>query len=168
MHNWIIVVFGLPGSGKSTVSNMIHKIVGTETSEIISTDAVRKELFPFPIYSLEETKEMFNEFYKRTDHVLKNAKLAILDGVFARQSERDEIRQIASWSWCSLRFIHVFANENVVEKRLAKRTSDTSDADFKVYLKLKALFEDIQGDFINVDNSTEVGDLEVQIRKKLL
>jgi predicted kinase len=40
-----------------------------------------------------------------------------------------------------LRLLLVTAPEEIVRDRIAQRTNDISDADFRVYLEMKALFE---------------------------
>ncbi|MEM3722104.1 MAG: adenylyl-sulfate kinase, partial [Candidatus Bathyarchaeia archaeon] len=53
---WCIWITGLPGSGKSTVANLLVKFLLQKgiRAQLLSSDVLRKYLTPKPTYSLEE------------------------------------------------------------------------------------------------------------------
>ena len=53
---WCVWVTGLPGSGKSVVSQALHKLLKQKgiQAQLLPSDALRKVLTPKPAYSLEE------------------------------------------------------------------------------------------------------------------
>lgn len=59
MDHRLIVVFGLPGSGKTTITRKIRDALGHHACQVLRTDEIRKELFPQPIYSKAEADETF-------------------------------------------------------------------------------------------------------------
>jgi len=73
------------------VANIIHEYFG-EKSIILRTDEIRQELFPKSLYTQDESDNVYAEFYRRTNHFLNIGKTVILDGVFAKQSERDSVQ----------------------------------------------------------------------------
>ena len=56
MNGWCVWVTGLPGSGKSVVSQALHKLLKRKGihAQLLPSDALRKVLTPRPTYSLEE------------------------------------------------------------------------------------------------------------------
>jgi len=61
MSGWCVWVTGLLGSGKSVVSQALHKLFkqkGIHT-QLLSSDALRKILTPKPTYSLEERDTVY-------------------------------------------------------------------------------------------------------------
>jgi adenylylsulfate kinase len=58
---WCVWITGLPGSGKSIVSQALHKLLkqkGIHT-QLLPSDALRKTLTPKPTYSLEERDTVY-------------------------------------------------------------------------------------------------------------
>lgn len=127
----IIVVFGLPGSGKTYLaqhlSGMLH-------AAYISSDAVRKEFFRNPSYAEKEKKKVYDEMVKRITES-ECHKEVVVDATLSDRSIRTDfvskIKQIAP-----VYFIQVIADEELIERRLS-RPRNNSDAGFDVYKKIK-------------------------------
>ena len=58
---WCVWVTGLPGSGKSVVSQALHKLLKQKGihAQLLPSDALRKVLTPKPTYSLEERDTVY-------------------------------------------------------------------------------------------------------------
>ncbi len=127
----IIVVFGLPGSGKSYLAQHLSRMLH---ADYITSDAIRKELFRHPSYSENEKKKVYDEMLKRIAES-EYHKEVVVDATLSDISIRTEfiskIKNIAA-----VYFIEVTAGEELIQQRLAKPRSD-SDADFEVYEKLR-------------------------------
>ncbi|MCK4633642.1 adenylyl-sulfate kinase, partial [Candidatus Bathyarchaeota archaeon] len=56
MNGWCVWVTGLPGSGKSVVSQALLELLEENgiVAQLLASDALRKVLTPKPTYSLEE------------------------------------------------------------------------------------------------------------------
>ena len=73
----LIVLVGLPGSGKSTYAKRYKEENNTEEVEILSSDALRREMFGY--LCQDRNQELFSEMFKRTVAFLKENKTVIYD-----------------------------------------------------------------------------------------
>lgn len=134
----IIVVFGLPGSGKSYLAQRLSKMLH---AEYINSDAVRKELFQYPSYSQQEKEMVYDEMLKRISNAEYHKEVVVdvtLSDVAIRREFIRRLRKIAS-----VYFIEVMATEEIIKDRLATPRKD-SDADFDVYKKLRSTWFSIE------------------------
>ncbi len=126
----VIVVFGVIGTGKSTVA----KALAEELSfDLVSSDIVRKtisgisiferkyEEYDTGIYSRDVTKRTYEEIFNNTETLIKNGKSAIIDASFSKTEFRKSIIQIAESMGVTLYFIQTHAPKSVVEQRLTTR-----------------------------------------------
>ena len=86
----LVIMVGIPGSGKSTIAK---KIANNET-QIISTDKIRGEINGSE-ESQSNTKEVFNEYHRRIDENLKNGELTIADATSIQDYARQNLYTIA-------------------------------------------------------------------------
>lgn len=146
----LVVVCGLPGTGKSTVS---RRVADRIDGRLVRTDVVRKELFPDPEYTSAESSAVYAEVLERARETLSEGGRVVLDGTFRRRELRERVAGVAVDCGRPYRFVRVECDEAVVRERIAVREDDESDADFEVYKLLKAEFEPLDGEHIVVDNS---------------
>ncbi len=61
MNGWCVWVTGLPGSGKSVVSQALHKLLKRKgiRAQLLPSDALRKVLTPRSTYSIEERDAVY-------------------------------------------------------------------------------------------------------------
>ena len=127
----IIIVFGLPGSGKSYLAQHLSRMLH---ADYITSDAVRKELFRRPSYSENEKKKVYDEMLKRIAES-EYHKEVVVDATLSDMSIRKEfiskVKDIAP-----VYFIEVTADEELIKQRLSKPRNN-SDADFDVYKNIK-------------------------------
>ena len=156
----LILVCGLPGSGKTTVAN---KIAEKTESLLFSTDVVRKEMVDKPVYDEKEKEMVYNLIFGMAEKFLKNAKNVVIDGTFYRKDLRKRIRDTAKKMKSDFHIVHVVCEESLIRERMGKRKGEetTSDADYKVYLKIKGKFEPIrEKHFILKSGENENGQIE--------
>ena len=150
----LVLVCGLPGTGKSTVAERIGELL---PARLLRTDVVRKELFPEPTYAAEESAAVYDELFERAEARLDAGEHVVLDATFRRAALRERAAEVAERAGVEFRLVRVVCAEPVVRERIRKREreeDDESDADFAVYNQLKAEFEPIEGDdHLVVDNS---------------
>ena len=157
-----VVIFGLSGSGKSFLSRILHEELGYEW---LRSDVIRKELmglsperkaraeFGKGIYTEEITRRVYEEMIRRAKKLISKGKKVVLDATFLRRWQRDLVRE----NFDNPLFIFASASEEEIRKRLSKR-EDVSDADFRIYLKQKEVFEppdEIQYVIVNTERSRE-------------
>lgn len=147
---YLVVVCGLPGVGKTTVSEYVSRALD---GRLLRTDVVRKELFPEPEYTSEEREAVYDEVFERANETLRVGQSAVLDGTFKNREHRGDARRAAQELGVPLSLVRVACDENVVEERIRARTGDASDADFEIYKQYREEFDPIAGPFARVDNS---------------
>lgn len=91
----LIMLVGLPGSGKSTYAKRYKEENSTEEVEILSSDTLRKEMFGY--LCQDRNQELFSEMFKRTVSFLKEDKTVIYDATNISSKRRANlIKQIRS------------------------------------------------------------------------
>ncbi len=148
----LILVCGLPGTGKTSVAK---RIAMQTCSLVISTDVVRKQMLKKPAYDNKEKAMVYGELFSRAEKALKEGRNAVVDGTFYRKELRDGIRKIAERTGSGFRVVEVVCGESKVMRRLERRsrTRSVSDADCRVYIKIKKQFEPIQEEHAIIDTS---------------
>jgi predicted kinase len=145
-----VIVCGLPGTGKTTVARNIAQLVD---ATVLSTDKIRKELFPMPTYWRQERRLVY-QVLTLLARYLHGAKVnCILDATFNAERSRNEIIQSLSLKPEEFSIIECICQEDIIFSRLKNRKNDYSDADISVYNKMKKLFEPIAQPHITIDTS---------------
>lgn len=154
----IIVVSGLPGTGKSY---FCRRLAERLPFLILESDALRKQLFKVPTYSAEESAYLFRAIYQVIEDLLKKGIPIILDATNLEERHRERLYNIAERLKAKLILVSVQAPPELVEKRLKKRmdgknVQDSSDADWQVYQKMKMTVEKIKRHHFTVDTSRDI------------
>ena len=158
----LYIVSGLPGVGKSTVSNILSEHAD---GEVLRTDEIRKELFDDPQYDSEETDTTYKEMLSRASDKLLQGKDVVLDATFSDKSKRVAARELSQSIGSDVLFVKVEADEEVVEERLANRKNDVSDADYEVYKDKKQSFDRFSKKVETIDNSGELSETETAVKR---
>lgn len=133
----LIAVGGLSGTGKSVLARSIASAMPPAPGAVIlRSDVLRKRLFgvgaedrlPASAYGPQVGQRVYDLLAQKVRHVLSQGHSAVADAVFARESERAAIRDVANRS--HNRFIGLFlvADLKIREARISRRTRDASDA----------------------------------------
>jgi predicted kinase len=147
----LIIVCGLPGSGKSTLAKSLADKVSVD---YISSDIVRKRMFEKPSYTEEEKEEVYAEMARQASASVSAGRHALVDATFYLKRERERFRSIARENGTEAHVILCTLDQGKVERRMNERKmGGPSDADFKVYLKMKDRFEPIDGPHLEIDTS---------------
>lgn len=150
----LIVICGLPGTGKSFVAKKLGKKI---KAKVLNTDVVRKKLFKKPTYSDEEKYKVYKKLFEIAEKSLKKSNV-ILDGTFYKENLRKMAKKIAEKNDSKFILVEVICEENLVKQRLEKRIKreEVSDADFFVHKKLRNEFEKIKEKHFVIKNDKNV------------
>ena len=133
----IVVVFGLPGTGKSYFAGRLAEII---KAEYISSDRVRFKMIKDRAYTEEEKMKVYDQMLVLTRQLIRQQKRVVLDATFYRKEIRQMFVALAASLNVKIYFIEVTARELLVQKRVSKKRKE-SEADYEVYRKVKALFQ---------------------------
>jgi uncharacterized protein len=137
----LVAVGGLSGTGKSVMARALAPYALPQPGAIIlRSDVVRKQLFevapeqklPETAYRPQISNEVYDVLSQQVDRVLSQGHSAMADAVFARESERAAILDVARR--LHIRFVGLFlvADLKTRQGRISRRTGDASDATAEV------------------------------------
>ena len=132
----IVIVFGLPGSGKSYFASKLSTLIN---AEYIKSDQVRKHMLDKKTYSLNEKLSVYLEMLLQMKGFLKQKRNLVLDATFYKNDIRKKFMDEAGLHG-GISFIEVIADESIIRERLKTPRLD-SDADFEVYKLIKEQWE---------------------------
>lgn len=150
----VVVVCGLPGAGKTTVSEHVSERVD---GRLLRTDVVRTDLFPDPEYTDAEMRAVYDELFDRARAAVRDGDTVVLDGTFQHAADRERAESLADDLGAPFALVKVECSEDVVRDRIEARTGDESDADFAIHQQYREAFDALDADHVAVDNS---GDLD--------
>lgn len=140
----LVLVGGLPGSGKSTLSADLAREAGFT---IIRSDVVRKELagamatgagaagFEQGIYSPSWTERVYAECLRRAGELLFAGGRVIVDASFGNDRRRQAFLEAANRLGVPGVFLVCRASGDTIRDRLAARRGDASDANWEIHLR---------------------------------
>jgi hypothetical protein len=154
----LVVVSGLPGSGKSY---FCRRLASRYPIARLESDALRNALFGQPTHSPEESRRLFAACHYVLDRLLGAGVSALLDATNLREVHRRQLYTIADRHGAKLVLVSLRAPAAVVEERLAARArrsdpADLSDAGPEVYQHMRSLDEPIGRPHIVVDTSADI------------
>ncbi|HEX5345821.1 MAG TPA: AAA family ATPase [Pseudonocardiaceae bacterium] len=134
----LVLVGGLPGTGKSTVSGALAGELGMVA---LSSDRVRKELHglaphqsaaaPYEqgLYCPAATERTYTELLARAARCLGQGESVVLDASWTHAAHRAAAAELARRAHAELVALQCTAPSEVVAQRLRERTGSVSDAD---------------------------------------
>jgi len=147
----LIIVCGLPGSGKTTIAEALSKKLG---GCYLSSDIIRKEMKGLPSYDEDEKRGVYKQMAFRTLQLFRGGEETIvLDATFYKREYIEMAKNAAQKAGSVLRIIVCKLDEAETKKRLDARKAGPSDADYQIYLKVKSEAEGIGEDHLELDSS---------------
>jgi predicted kinase len=151
----IVIVFGLPGSGKSCLATNLAEMI---KADYINSDQVRRTMFTVRTYSAREKLSVYNKMLVQMRNAVQQHKNLVLDATFYTNDIRKKFLDAAE-GIDDIIFVEVRAEESLIRERL-KRPRKDSEADFGVYRKIKKQWEPLDKDHLILqstdDNITEM------------
>ncbi len=160
----LVVVSGLPGTGKSFFS---QRLAQQAPLSVLESDAMRKVLVPYPLHTAEESARLFQAIHEVIDLLLGQRVSVLLDATSLAEAHRAHLYRLAERHNAKMMLVLVEAPPSVVRQRLETRgktplRQDHSDADWDVYQRMRPLQEPTKRSHIAVDTS---GDVEPVVEK---
>jgi hypothetical protein len=154
----LVIVSGLPGTGKSYFS---RKLAERLPSAVIESDALRKQLFTIPTYRAEESHRLFNACHRLIEELLSKGVPVILDATNLVEHHREPLYRIARRLGAKLIIVRVEAPRELVRQRLQGRAEginreDKSDACWSIYQRMMTRVERISRNYFAVDTSRDI------------
>lgn len=154
----LIVVSGLPGTGKSYFSN---RLVERLPFLILESDAMRKTLFTSPSYNRQESSHLFQVCHLLIQRLLAKGIPIIFDATNLSERHRERLYSIADRLDARLILVRVEAPAGVAQERLKARQEGTdptnkSDADWAVYQRMQPSVQKIHRNHYAVDTSRDI------------
>lgn len=147
----IIIVFGLPGSGKSYFASRLAKKLG---ARYVNSDVIRNQLFVVKEYSQAEKKKVYSEMVREMKKAIQQNGNIVLDATFYKKSVRKKFSVAVKEFGQSIIFIEVWADQKVIIERLSRKRRH-SDADYSVHLYIKEVFEPMKREHL-ILQSTQI------------
>lgn len=146
----LLLVGGLPGVGKSTLSRHLD---ATSRVEVLRSDVVRKELaglsteddasaaFGQGLYTSAWTDRTYDALVHRTAARLEEGGRVLVDASFSKDARRLRFVDLARGYGVPILFVHVDAPVDLVHERIRAREGDASDADVAIHDAARAAWE---------------------------
>jgi predicted kinase len=154
----LIVVSGLPGTGKSF---FCRKLAERLPFLILTSDSLRRALFPTPQYDEQENKRLFSACHVLIEELLERGIPVIFDATNLLEHHREYLYRAAERAGARLILVWVEAPPEVVRQRLLAREvaavpESDSQAGWQVYNKMKPRTEKISRNHLVVDTSRDI------------
>jgi aminoglycoside phosphotransferase family enzyme/predicted kinase len=133
----LIAVGGLSGTGKTVLARALAPAVAPQPGAVVlRSDVIRKQMFgvrdtdrlPPSAYTPELAEQVYETLVQHARRVLAQGHSAIVDGVFARDFERDAFAALARACNVPLTGLFLVADLATRQARIGSRQGDASDA----------------------------------------
>jgi predicted kinase len=147
----LVLVGGLPGTGKSTLAADLAERGGFS---VIRSDVVRKQLagvsgnkqdaqvFERGDYAPDWNDRTYRECLRQAETLLFDGKRVVVDASFREEAKRRAFLEAAARWKVPAVLLLCQADPNVVRERLANRRNDASDANWSIYLRMAESWEE--------------------------
>ena len=161
----LIMMSGLPGSGKSYLSQRLAEKLA---AVIIESDRVRKALFSPPSYSAQESAMVHRVCHEIIRRLLRKGAHVIFDATNLFEFHREMLYNLADRSGAKLVIVRTTAPEQIIRERLEQRKKDggsVSDADWHIYRRMAKREQAIRRTHLCVDTSDNIDEAVHKILK---
>lgn len=154
----IVIVFGLPGSGKSFFASRLAKMID---ADYINSDRIRKEMFKRRTYSEQEKTAVYNAMLEKMRDAIDQRKNLVLDATFHKNETRKLFLQEIKGK-DKIYFMKVWTAENIARERL-KESRPYSEADYEVYKLIRQHWEALNEPHLMLESTNE--NIKIMLQK---
>ena len=155
----MIIVSGLPGSGKTHLASRLASKLG---AEYISSDLTRKEIESRGEYAFEDNLTVYEEMARRAGDELRHGNTVVIDATFYLREMRSLFSTLAALLHKKVCNIELFADKNLIRQRLSQPRLH-SHADYAVYEQLVSQYESPEGEHLTLESTDDnIDDLLMQ------
>lgn len=157
----IVIVFGLPGSGKSYFAEHLAKIL---KAKHLNSDKIRKDVDFDGNYSISSKIKVYHVLLGEVMLGVKKGERIVLDATFYKASLRDLFVENCTKLDHKIHFIEIQAEQTIILERLNKKRK-YSDADFPIYEKIRSEFEPFKAPHLILQSTND--NLELMLKTSL-
>lgn len=157
----LIVLIGPPATGKTHMATRLSRSLG---AALIQTDAIRKQIFPCPSYTPDESAAVYAEAHRRIDTSLGAGGVTVFDATNLREPNRRVLYAMADGAGADLHLLWMWGPEPLIARRLAQRQlfrqpEDVSDATWPVYRQLASTAQAPTRPFVLLNSTLPVDEI---------
>ncbi|MBI3744780.1 MAG: ATP-binding protein [Chloroflexi bacterium] len=145
---FLVMLCGLPGSGKSTAARWLGPRLD---AIVVESDAVRRALIEHPVHGNAENAYVFAVIHRVVDSLLCRGHRVILDATNLVERHRRIVRAIALQRNAPMFVLRLTASNAIIRDRLRLRRS--GEAQWDVYQRMRMSSEPISGAHTSLDTS---------------
>jgi DegV family protein with EDD domain len=165
----LVLVSGLPGSGKSYFSRELTKHYRLAH---LNSDVLRKALFHRPTHGAAESTRLFAAVHALVERLLSRGVGVVLDATNLKEEHRRPLYDIADRAGAVLVIVQTEAPPEVARRRLESRargqdSEDASEATVAVYDRMRREAEPIERPHIRVDMSKDLKPALQEVLRRL-
>ncbi len=154
----VILVIGLPGSGKTSVASKFADFYGyplLTSEEILAQLLSRDQLDEDRDFSPDELALTYRLMTYIADLLLEGGSGVVIDGVFRSVDQRESVFEISKKHGARVLAFEVTCEEPVLLERIQRRKQQgtVSPGGVDAYHKLAAEFEPTDNRFFRIDNT---------------
>jgi predicted kinase len=154
----IVVMIGLPGSGKSHLARAIRARV---PAAVLDIDDLRGALFEDPQHTAKEHGRVFPALHALLDRLLGRRITVIVDATNLKETNRKPYYKIAAKYGAQVLLVRVWARTPVIRRRLLERAecpdpADSSTATLEVYERMRESVQRVRKRHVSVDTSADI------------
>lgn len=154
----IIIVSGLPGSGKSFFAD---RLASKCDAEYLNSDKVRSEMKARGRYSVDDKLRVYTEMLNRTAILVGRGENVVVDATFYHHTMREMFLRLAHEYHVPVRVIEITADESLIKDRLSS-PRQYSEADYSVYETVRDAFEEITMPHLILESTSNNIDLMLE------